>query len=84
MSLVGHLNGVCRKRKPEHGSASRSTKELFAAMLSIGWSIAMPSAKPCAEKKRVRGTAQVDKLDATDIKILVCVPLILCSLVFDV
>ena len=78
---MGHLNGVYRKRKQEHGFAVLSTKELFAAMLRSGWSIAMPSAKPGAEKKRVHGIAEVDKWDAAGIKILVCVPLIPCSLV---
>ena len=75
MDLVGHLNGVCRKRKQEHGSAFLSTNELFVAMLRSGWSIAMPRTPLGARKKRVRGTAHVDKWDAADIKILVCVPL---------
>ena len=73
MHPVGHLNGVCPKPKQEHGSTFLSIKELFAATLRSGWSIAMPSAKLAADKKRVCSTAQVDKFD------LVCVPQILCS-----
>ena len=70
--LVGHLNGFCRKRKHEHGTAGLSTKELFAARLRIGLSIAMPGSKPGAEKKIVRGNAQSNKLDTAHIKTLVC------------
>ena len=43
VDVVWQLNWVCPKEKQEHGTAFLSMKELFAAMLSSGWSIAIPS-----------------------------------------
>ena len=59
-------------------------KEMLAAMLRSAWPFVMPSAKPGAEKEVWAGTAQVDRFDAADIKDVVCVRMICCSLVSHV